>query len=63
MECPNCSEIKQIRVLDTGLKKFIRGITDNNRYVCLMCNSTWRKKKPREYRRIKTSGIKKMERN
>ncbi len=54
--CPACKS-ERIRILDKGLKKIVRFLKGNNRYVCRDCSATWRELEPNKRLRLKRKRI------
>lgn len=50
LACPICKS-ERVKILDKGIKKIVRFLQGNNRYVCRECYSTWRELEP--HRRLK----------
>ena len=48
-KCPFCNQNEYVDILDTGIKRYFRKISSNNRYYCLSCTATWRKSDPTMY--------------
>ena len=51
-ECPSCKS-HRVRIMDKGLKKIVRYLQGNNRYICRECSSTWREMDPNRRLKLK----------
>jgi len=52
-KCPLCGASQPVRILDHGIKKALRWLFRNNRYVCIMCSVTWRARNPETWQKIR----------
>jgi transposase-like protein len=52
IECPQCGSAL-VKIIDRGIKYYLRKILNDNRYICLGCNVTWREKNPERYLNIR----------
>jgi len=44
--CPQCHKPDNVRIINKGLKRFVRFLAANNRLACFECGITWRRRIP-----------------
>jgi transposase-like protein len=53
MKCPICNSDDVVGIFEKGLKKLLRAILFNHRYICYSCSITWRRQNPSDWQKLK----------